>query len=548
MSNSFNRYLHFVHIREKLLVHPAKEIRMEIRSTVEAHLRTRFQTGTYDRPEDCNAIFNYLFEFHEASLNRLLPNILTADWIGLIIFQHEESGEISSDYKQNKLTEEEAAYWRENGAHFRQTLDYLLEKIAALKEIDIVETNAELQAADFERILVYAEKCVGFSSISNLTYMMIPDATRAIIYPAGELRFLEHTINPIIRAQLDAQLIQNNYEVSVRNQYLKQNESPFNFAYQCSMLDEPFRQTFGVSYEQFQKIIAVVGLAAIQPITEPRKAPMMFKDDFYHKAIALSVLPAGAVRIILDNLILDVEKPRQIWDARQPNRINRQPFLQFKSRDRIVIMWSPKKVVEYITQVESELMFKRTPAFWDSPDIRKAIETISNHTGRWFEKCVIPQLARLGFIGRELGIQAFRSYPGVTLDCGQIDYLGFHPSSSCLVLLEFKMIETGFEARGARQVRDKFLSGDRAYVPTLKRKIKWVKDNLQTVRQLFEREYKISLASDTTCLCTSFITFYPTLLKISYKEIPCVSLVQFIEDWTAMKQWPYAEGKFEIPL
>lgn len=540
MKSVLSRYLHFKKIRNTLIIEPSVDIRKEIRIKAETHLRKDFQPGTYTASHECNAIFKHMFTFYERELDRLLPTLLTAAWIGVIIYQYEESGKISAAYKRNELHPDEADHWREYGALFRQTLDYLLEKISVFTEIDQAETDGELQSADFQRALVCAEKCVGYSSVSNLTHMMLPHATTAILYPPGQPNFLKHSVHPDIAAKLISHQVQTNYEVSARDQYLLQDGNPFEFEYQSSLLNKPFQTTFGISFADYEKLVAKIGLT-IRPITDPGKVPMTLKDEFYYHAAMLSELPSENVNPILDQLMLSGGSAREIWDSRQKHRINRKPFLQFVSRDRTVILWSEKKILDYLMLLRSELVFKRIPEFWKSPEITKAIDTLSNRAGSWFEKSVTHQLSKLGFKGRAISNNAFRNYPSVKFDCGQIDYLSYHPNDRAIYVFEFKLIETGFEARGARQVRDSFLSGDDAFVPVLERKIKWVKDNLATVRQFLNQECKAGIDPEVMQIRSAFITFYPTLLSVSFDRIPCVSLVQFIEDWNQHNQWSYSE-------
>jgi len=60
---------------------------------------------------------------------------------------------------------------------------------------------------------------------------------------------------------------------------------------------------------------------------------------------------------------------------------------------------------------------------------------------------------------------------------------------------------------------------------------------LKLIRQNIEFNTDIE---DGAELKTAFLTFYPTLLNLFYTEIPCKSLIQFVEDCNSKGVWPYS--------
>jgi len=440
-----------------------------------------------------------------------------------------------------ELSIEEASYWRKNGAILRQALDFLLEKLCVLGEIDKIDTTIKSQIADYEKALICAKHCVQYSSVSNFTFMIVPDATTIIIHPKGSSHYFEHKIQADIDRTIVDHLIQNNKEVSIRDQYMDQNSSPFNFRVHTQILDEPFQAKFGITYAEFQALVSGLVVNS-KEIIDPGKAPMSVKEDTIKGLAEYLGIPASSVTAIMNLLTLDKSIPREVWDSKQFNRINKRPFLEFQSRGRTVLMWSHSKIGEYLALLDSDLIFNKTPHGWDSESLRGAISKISNNSGKWFEQAVITQLEKLGFKGREVKDKTFDKFSDVNFDCGQIDYLGFHAESNCMAIFEFKMIETGFDARGVRQVRSYFLEGKKPFVNIFNRKINWVNANLPFLKEYFKNEFGSAIPSDLHEVKAAFITYYPTLLSLFFTQIPCKSLIQFVEDCNSKGIWPYPSG------
>lgn len=540
MKTSSNGSLNFIHINSYQIMDLSKESVIEISQKAEAHLRLKYQPGLYAKANDCNDIFKYMFDFYESYLDKLIPRIATAWWVASIIFQYEQSGKISSYYKTGELSKEDAIYWRKYGAIFRQALDYLCEKLCFRGEIDELQSSQQSQVYDFERALICAKKCVEYSGISNYTYMLIPHSTSVRINPIGKSYYLEHIISPEVDQKISEHIFQNNKEVAIRDSYYDQTGSPFNFRNHIKVLDENFRKEFGVTYSQFQGLIASIVVFS-KKIEDPRQVPMQLKGLFFSNAAHNNEISVETVTTLLGQLILDKSQPREIWNSRQYNRINKRPFLQFESRGRTVLMWSHDKVSDFLALLDADLTFNKMPPDWKSKPLSISISEISNYAGRWFEKSAITQLATLGFLGKEIKIGTFKKYPKINFDCGQIDFLAFHPIRKCFFIFEFKMIETGFDARGIRQLSDNFLKGKDAYVTIFNRKIAWVSENISFIKDYLKIEFDIHISDETTELKSAFLTFYPTLLNLFYTEIPCKSLIQFIEDCNVNGIWPYDE-------
>lgn len=538
MRKSNNGSLDFVHIGDYRIMEPSIPASKEIESKGEQHLRANYPAGTYAGRTDGNAILKSMFEFHDSLLESLLPKIATCWWIGSIIFQYEETGKISNAYKLGKLPQDEAIYWRKHGPVLRQALDFLLEKLCVLKDIDVVEESMSSQISSYERALACAKKCVEYTNVSNLTHMVFGDQTNIKISTVGKRPFLEHVLpDEVHRAMINYQ-IQNNKEVLLRPKYMDHTSDPFDLKFHIQCLDKPFQDEFNLTYTQFQAIVFLV-IESIEDLKYPGHAPMSLKTNLLAGISEELEAPLKDVERVMQTLILDSSIPREVWDSRQYNRLTKRPFLEFKSKGRIVLMYSRNKLSEYLALLDMDLAFNKVREDWDVPGLRKAIGEISNNTGTWFERSVIPQLEKLGFVGRAINNNTFNRFKEINFDCGQIDYLAYHPEKKCLAIFEFKMFDTGFDARGIRQVRGYFLDGKKSFVNIFGKKIEWVKSNLTFVKSYFMNEFNAEIPDSISTVNATFITYYPTLMKLFYSEIPCRSLVQFVDDCNENGIWPY---------
>ncbi len=421
----------------------------------------------------------------------------------------------------------------------RQSIDLICEQIASVGEIDKISVLWQTQIPDFEIALLCAEKCVEYSEVSNYTHIVVPNATSITIHPPNSDPYFEHQISDSVNKHISKYFRQNHKEVTARAEYLETPFDPFDHQYHASILNDAMHEAIGLTYNQYQAIITLVP-ARFPPPQSYKNMPMCMKEDLIAGISEELELPTAVVELVLNSLVMDISTPRQVWNSRQQNRINKQPFLQFNSKGRKVLMWSNRKVGDFLTLLDSDLTFNKPPQAWAaSPALTSVVTEISNSAGKWFERSVVNQLTLLGFNGCKIKPTTFNQYPEVKFDCGEIDFLAYHPATNCVAIFEFKMFETGFDARGVRQVRSSFLDGKDAYTIVFDKKINWVNDNIEFVKNFLQEKYRLTIPIETNPLRSAFITFYPSLMNLFFAEPPCKSLVEFAEDFKSKGEWPY---------
>lgn len=520
------------------ILRPSPQTRMSIREKAEAHLRDKYYPGTYTDRQTCNEILQHVFKFYETELERVVQLVATSRWVGELLFQYDESGRVSQAYKRNELSKSDHHYWGSIGAVHRQSIDLICEKIASVGEIDKISVLWQTQIPDFEIALVCAEKCVEYSEKSNYTQIVVPNATSITIHPPNSDPYFEHQISDSVNKHISNYFRQNHKEVTARAEYLEATFDPFDHQYHASILNDAMREAIGLKYNQYQAIITLVP-ARFPPPQSYKNMPMCMKEDLIAGISEELELPTAVVELVLNSLVMDTSTPRKVWNSRQQNRINKQPFLQFVSKGRIVLMWSNRKVGDFLTLLDSDITFNKPQQGWTQPALVAAVTDISNAAGKWFERSATMQLEQVGFKGCKIKTTTFSQFPEVNFDCGEIDFLAYHPATNCLAIFEFKMFETGFDARGVRQVRSSFLEGKDAYTKVFAKKINWITENIEFVEKFLQDKYHLRIAAETKLLSSAFITFYPSLMNLFFAYPPCKSLVEFIDDFKIKGEWPY---------
>lgn len=98
------------------------------------------------------------------------------------------------------------------------------------------------------------------------------------------------------------------------------------------------------------------------------------------------------------------------------------------------------------------------------------------------------------------------------------------------------MVEVGFESRLHRNEISQFTVGKNSFLAQLRRKNDWVANNRKLLGKILgnvETELKILPA---------LITLYPTYAAFKIHEMPCVSMVELMEDYGEKGAWPYQTG------
>ena len=127
-------------------------------------------------------------------------------------------------------------------------------------------------------------------------------------------------------------------------------------------------------------------------------------------------------------------------------------------------------------------------------------------------------------------------------DVGEIDYLGYSPRESLLLIAECKASSIGSESRFFRNEVTQFVTRRNSHASRFRRKIKWVRENWEAVCRALESEHDLQkLASSVSprAYAAVMITRRPTIAAHFIRDFPCVSLTELRTAQNEKGRWPY---------
>lgn len=327
-----------------------------------------------------------------------------------------------------------------------------------------------------------------------------------------------------------------------REKYFPHGTMNLDFQRQAEVLDPAFEESFGCPFSRFLYVIAVINEQA-KP--DPGSYPVMFfrKEDLV-RDVARHGGDSGedVARRIFAGFTLTreamMDERRAIYHPNQEHRALRRGYFEFPHSSGVHLFWSSALASESLDHLVNGVCFKKLPKEWLAPETSAGLERLSNEAGKWFEREVAAKLRSLGMRGEGVGGRIIGG--GVKIDIpaevGQFDFLGYSEKDSALVVVESKMVEVGFESRFFRDEISQFVTGKRSYARQLRKKVDWVAANRAAIGRAF------GAGSGETKVVSAMVTLYPAYAAFKITDLPCVSLVELMEDYGTKGLWPYSVG------
>jgi hypothetical protein len=327
-----------------------------------------------------------------------------------------------------------------------------------------------------------------------------------------------------------------------RKKYFPTASLNFDFQRQAKTLDPSFEMSFGCSYGKFLHVLALVNEQA-KP--DPGSYPVMF---FSRDGLVRGITDSGIgvkpheARVILSGFTLTrqqmTDEGRQIYLPNQEHRALRRGYFEFPYSTGVHLAWSRILAEEGLDHLVDGICFKKLPEEWLTPETKAALDELSNEAGDWFEGEVNEKLRGIGIQGDGCKGRIVRGGERIEIpgEVGQFDFLGYSEPDDAIVVVESKMVEVGFEARFFRDEISQFVTGRRSHSAQLRKKVNWVADNRDRVAKAFGAN---GISPKVVC---ALVTLYPTFAACRITDMPCVSLVELMEDYQEKKAWPYELG------
>jgi len=326
-----------------------------------------------------------------------------------------------------------------------------------------------------------------------------------------------------------------------REKYFPRDTMNFDFQRQAEVLDPAFERSFGCRFSRFLHILAMINEQA-KP--DPGSYPVMFflRDGLVQGIVRNGVGGEDVARRILAGFTVTrgqmIEERRAIYHPNQEHRALRRGYFEFPHSTGMHLFWSAALAREGLDHLVNGVCFKKLPEEWLTPQTSASLETLSNEAGKWFEREVGAKLSGLGMRGEGVGGRVIGGGEKIDIpaEVGQFDFLGYSERDSALVVVESKMVEVGFESRFFRDEISQFATGKRSYAAQLRKKWDWVATNRAALARA------LGASGVEVKVVAALVTLYPTYAAFRITDLPCVSLVELMEDYQTAGRWPYGVG------
>jgi hypothetical protein len=534
------------HYGQGRLVSPGLESEKTLLRAAKKYVLEQFPAGKRRQKSDVAAVLQCYFNLYSLQLDSVLKKISSREFMEFVLHQYDVA----------------AAAWRQTADEvslevcketsklsvIRRGLKHLAERIAMRSSLP------EFAPAGTPQLFRYAEEALFYSRM--LADLYLTGDTAYYLYPGdAELELLDSdtVIDGIswplpFRLNFDDANLKNDVyfntrvarDRSHRSKYFPDQSMNLDFQRQSELLEPFFETSFGCPFSRFLHVIAALNEQA-------KPAFDSYPVCFFHRDALVRDLVRGLhfdsdelPRRILGGFTLTrqqmMDEQRVIFQPNQEHRAFRRGYFEFPHTTGTHLVWSNAMASEGVDHLVNGICFKKLPEEWVTPETSLGLDKVSNEAGIWFEKQVNANLLNLGIQGHSRKGRIVGN--GATIDIpsevGQLDFLGFSKKDSALVVVESKMVEVGFESRFFRNEISQFTSGKNSFVAQLRRKIDWVVKNRKALGKILG-----SVDSELSIL-PALITLYPTYAAFKIHEMPCVSLVELMEDYTSKGSWPYS--------
>ncbi|OCG16955.1 hypothetical protein [Gilliamella sp. WF3-4] len=498
-----------------------------------------FQPGTYTDKSEIVKIVNLIYAQYYEILDEYFPKVDPRSFIIFLAAEYERYGKVADAYKNNKLSKDDEEFWASYAAYSRRGIKYLLELCCRSKmELSKVASAQEDREYAISMVFIAAEELVSLymrsehynSFLDELTLTLNPEKyTYFNVEQDGILNF------DIRKSACDL-------EKYIRFPMFLQDIHAHD-----DILNESFVDKLGVSYKDL--IGTLLGIIETCSDSANPEALGKFKWQVAIREIAnrLSITLSQA-ELILNGFCLSSEnlEERELFRPKQEYRAYKRAFFKNSIDGVNCVYFSRRMALECLNLLICDVPFKKLPPEWCSKRVKKSLDVLSLKAGRWFEKVVEQNLNTIGIKGSS-SIKALNLSKNNRLkvpdEIGEIDFLGFHEDQKLLVIIEVKQVGFATEPRMHLDDLSKFTYGPKSYSAKFIKKYNWVLDNIEEVEKHFS--YKFNCTSKLNVAGYAMITLYQTMAAIKIKEFTCISLSEFMNEFTATEVWPFSKTQID---
>ncbi|MBN1183867.1 MAG: hypothetical protein JXB49_16360 [Bacteroidales bacterium] len=527
---------------------PDPVLRLEISKEAEKKLRKEFSEGTYFETDQIVEILNFLHNYHYNETCEIIHGIDSREVISFLLFQFEL---VEKDNVYKEKSEQEYVF-------FKETIFYLLDLIVEKKSTESSNIVYFDKYELFHRLWIHAKNAIEYSNVSNLSHWICKGNTALTIYPVGAKYFIEHEILNSFTENFQSFGSDKKRNITLRDKYINGSDLQ-NEIYEILSSDDNlgFKSEFGLSYVEFEYIILDM-IMNCKKINGPNDIPCISDSHIYSLAKGLNISKENIERL-LNGVTLDISqfdhRKREVWDFTQQERSRKRPLVQINFDGKDLRLFAPSLLRERILMLGEDILLSpqlRLPKEWKVGIINKKLSQCNTKIGKWFENKTINLLRLIKIIGFKPSIRIKLSnfeVINIKPDIGPPDFIGYSFNDNSLVIIECKLLDCVFESKGIYGELSKFLcknDSKKCYVQKFKEKIAWISENLNSIKKAISYNCKIVVPENCNSIMYCFVTYYPTMLRYFYSEIPCPTLFELLDSYNINQKWPFEFGKIQF--
>lgn len=543
------KMMNIKHIGGVALFRPRMESEILARREAERHLREGYASGTYDDPKKVNEILQHQFAHFYNLLHSEVPKTASRHLMEFVLAQYDAAAKIEHLQRNDQLSAGDLEYWNENGPLIRRSFKHLAELVVSLAPAEAPAIDETGLLLNTDTIVICCELLVKLYNLSDQTHGVHPESTTLSILPEGRLDYLDLQVRNFDRYSDYPSRIAK--DTSRQQVYLSGKPLRYDLDFQAAELDTAFQVEFGFGYKDAIQVLRQLIDNAVVADKGAFDVPFVGLEHMIEQVVSTRKWPRLSVKRLIDGFTLTKTKAeeRQLHKPKQEHRAFRRGFFEMPHEAGVHLVWSRCMARECLFELMKGTLFQRGPAEWKSVGINKALATLQNKGGDWFEVAVGRNMAGLGALGKasvKSGIGAGADRVLIPSAIGEIDYLGFFPAEGLIVLLEDKMVDGGFEATYFREHVSSFVSGKNSHSDQLRRKVEWVRDNLEAVCKGLSTTLPGSPSIKASRVAGALVTLDPSYASYFVADYPCVSLTELMDQYKDKGAWPFASGVHQV--
>jgi hypothetical protein len=542
--------MHLETIGGTTLYRPSPTAENKFRLEISKAVRERFRPGVYQKYDEIQDILHFLVDWCGSKFDALIPFLASRDLLEFLLWQFDLTAGLDDKKRMGYLRREALQRWNSIGPTHERTLKYMAERITMLSPGELGNVPPTISSLD--ESFIYAEELVQNCILSDQT-RILKDKTKIEIFDYGTFNYMDHQIeqqkfeNFGLRVSIDAKR---------RSELFGGTSYESDFEKHALLLDAPLRAAIGVTFRQ-----AIVMLTAIKNGCRAHPENDMAVKFIHLNDLLKNVSEAfgqeiSTIRILVDGFSLRKEdltkrakKGEDLWNPKYEARAYRRALFVVPHHSGMHVIFTDRMFDEAFQILLGEVCFEEFPVEWKSPDVKNALSQIGIARGAWFEQVVATQMKAIGLNGVS-SKKIFGKNRNSVKPPGELDFIGYSPADEALILFEAKMLQTGTEPKlWINQINsfieDKFdklgAIKQPCFLTKFKRKVGWLSENAASVIEALRSE-GIEVRKAPTKVCFAFITYTPCPAAYFVKDVPCIALTEFLENYKANGSWPYKTG------